>query len=747
MSAQRQGSSSSTKPTKAGQDELFINKQFAEHYDETQRRQILRDTPASVLNDQGSASESSSSEEEDEYGELLTKGIDRGVREALSAIRNKDPRIYDDKVSFFEKTSDKPSGEAGSEDDKDQSDSDADANSDDEPVAGWDTIANAAQRDVPKMTLKDYVRENLLTRGTLAESDESDGDGEEKERPDYDHERDEVARASKKLSLKTSGKKKAAILQEGDDAENSDGSNSDNDNDGEGEGDEGDGDGDGEELFMKKDKTQTEIEEEEKDFERFLVKTAKKRNKAAGDDLLLHSYLENETPDEKERFLRDFILNNGWLDKNTGDAPAAGDYAIEVDLPEAAADHDDDAFLDKVDEFEADVNFRFEDPNAEKIVFHARHIPGSMRRPDDRRKRAREARSERKIQEKAVKTEEIKQLKNIKKREIQSRLLAIKEAAGDDIDLAGIDLEGDFDPEKFNQQMDQRFGDDYYANNDDGMKVVTEEGVASASEKRFEGKETEDAPEDVRADVNKMMDEYYNLDYEDIVGGTPMRFNYKQVEPESFNLTSEDILGMDDKELNRMVSLKYLAPYRANRDIQKQAWRVKNAMRKNMREPEGYENSWKSKSKGGSKERRNSEIQNDDDDDDKPIVKASKKKVNKEPVEEGVEDIERSPKPKKSKKQKNVDEEDVTSSKSSKKKKSNEDVDDNKEKAKGKKRKNQLKIHDDGVEADSGDHKDEPGENGVAHGADEIKVSNGKKPSSDKKRKKRRKEKALASAE
>lgn len=88
-----------------------------------------------------------------------------------------------------------------------------------------------------------------------------------------------------------------------------------------------------------------------------------------------------------------------------------------------------------------------------------------------------------------------------------------------------------------------------------------------------------------------MMDEYYNLDYEDIVGGTPMRFNYKQVEPESFNLSTEQILEKDDKELNQLVSLKYYAPYRPKRDVQKQAWRVKNALKegKTKRQADAHE--------------------------------------------------------------------------------------------------------------------------------------------------------------
>jgi protein KRI1 len=62
---------------------------------------------------------------------------------------------------------------------------------------------------------------------------------------------------------------------------------------------------------------------------------------------------------------------------------------------------------------------RYEEPGAHRIQSFPRVIADSVRRPDERRKRQREAKAQRQQAEKEAREAEIRRLKNLKKQEIQ----------------------------------------------------------------------------------------------------------------------------------------------------------------------------------------------------------------------------------------------------------------------------------------------------------------------------------------
>lgn len=74
----------------------------------------------------------------------------------------------------------------------------------------------------------------------------------------------------------------------------------------------------------------------------------------------------------------------------------------------------------------------------------------------------------------------------------------------------------------------------------------------------------EDMNEEEKNDyLEGLLEDYYNLEYEDIIGGGTVktRFKYKKVAPKSFGLTEDEVLLLDDKQLNKLVPLKKYRPY------------------------------------------------------------------------------------------------------------------------------------------------------------------------------------------
>ncbi|KAI9323551.1 KRI1-like family C-terminal-domain-containing protein [Dichotomocladium elegans] len=325
---------------------------------------------------------------------------------------------------------------------------------------------------------------------------------------------------------------------------------------------------------------------------------------------------ENKNISEEDAFLVDFVLNRGWVDK--GKPEDVKDVIDDVEDKDADEEH-----LDEVDRFESKYNFRFEEEGSSNIIGHARHVEGSLRRKQRKRQLQRERKKAKKEAAKKQKLEELSRMRNQKMKEIHDRLKEIQDITGNEceiheetyfnsccahfllallaIGLDKIDLEGDFDPAKYDEQMsklfddeyyggvdnekpqwtddiegiegmgeDETYGNDYYGDGDDEEIMMDADYLPGgekymASQKRKREDEDKDAGSDSKKESKKkfkeLLDEYYSLNFEDIVGGDlPTRYKYRKIEPEDYGLTAADILLADDTELNKFVGLKQLAP-------------------------------------------------------------------------------------------------------------------------------------------------------------------------------------------
>jgi protein KRI1 len=314
---------------------------------------------------------------------------------------------------------------------------------------------------------------------------------------------------------------------------------------------------------------------------------------------LLDAYFTSEGKkemNESDKFLRSFILKKGWVDHDDSDGEDSdGDDGEDKNREFNVDDEEDEAAFEAAQAFEANYNFRYEEPGSGQLITHPRQIEGTVRKEDDRRKKNRAEKAARKLAEEEERRAEVKRLKNLKKAEIEGRLHELQTVAGAAApkeELLDDLLAGDFDPEAHDRAMATAFGDDYYGEGDDESEDDLEHDELFAKElaamakydendndddedntistfaalqKRLKQEEEEERQNGggARSDIKRLLEEYHKLDYEDHVGGIPTRFRYKEVQPENYGLSIEEILMMDDKELNQVVGLKKVAaPYR-----------------------------------------------------------------------------------------------------------------------------------------------------------------------------------------
>ena len=530
------------------QSGLKINKTYAEKYNKFREREELQNLKDKYGDADEDDESDSSSETEDEDAEALNPQLEKDWLRTLSLLKNKDPKIYQNDFSFYSKNN--------------------------------DTTERSKNKKVKPIYPKDYERKVILEKdGAISsESDEDENEAITKN-PSYYEEQDAI--------------RKSFLTADQNASDESD----------------------SETLLSHRKKTREEKEYEDEEYLKWLKghKDEIEDGDQVGIELKpLKNYWSDPKLDSGEKYLRDFILNKNYIEKDPDRIPTFDEVVND------AEEISDEEMLVKQEDFERKFNFRYEEPDPDFIKSYPITIGDSVRRKDTKRSDKRKEIKERKKHEKELKKEELKQLKNLKKKEIVSKLDKLKEITGNaSIGFNDDDLNEDFDPKKHDEMMQKFFDEQYYGEEDDDQKPefggddedlkvenwdnwVGGEGYynesdnidaddsnfvmdcdydpEAAKERKLEKKGKKKSkfsqainkqkpvfdPEEKT--FEEYFDEYYKLDYEDIIGDMPTRFKYRNVASNDFGLNVNEILTCKDKELNAWASLKKMTQYRTKEE-------------------------------------------------------------------------------------------------------------------------------------------------------------------------------------
>ncbi|KAK6363568.1 KRRI-Interacting protein 1 [Orbilia blumenaviensis] len=516
-----------------------INAEYARRFEHNKKREELhrleekygksaskrRKTDGSDNDSLASSDESSSSsEDEDEFGELVTNDIDAQIKATINAIRSKDPRVYDAEAKFFDEDME------GGEDDK-----------------------------TPKeksMTLKQYHQKNIMEGYT---------GGEDEDAPPrtYIEEQEHLKRT-------VVGEMHAAVEGSDDDEEA--------------------------DFLIRKPKEPEADQEETTDIA-----------------------LPEDPEADPEKFLDVFFTTKAWVPKGAAaNLPFESDDEEEEDAAEEFEQMYNMRFEDPTIADRSKIITHARDIAKQKSL--RREEKSKRKKARDEKK----ARKEREEEEKNTEKNRLRKLR-VEEMEKKIKMVREAGGLEIEVGAETVDdkwkkfLDDAWEDEGWDKQMGDLYGDKYYEeedlkNNggdddeeeeddednkgkkskpkkptwdddididdlvpdfkaDESMSDAEEGGVAleepivaessSAAEKSKKGpKKDKRADRLLRAQIESYVDDKMPLSLPGPSKGTAASFRYREVTPESFQLTPTDILFAADKQLNTYAGLKKLAAYR-----------------------------------------------------------------------------------------------------------------------------------------------------------------------------------------
>ncbi|KAI1417795.1 Krr1-domain-containing protein [Hypoxylon sp. FL1857] len=530
---------------------LQINTEYAKRFEHNKKREELQRLEEKYKSRQANGdkskegddeSDSSSDETEDENGFLATEDLDAEISATLQAIKNKDPRLYDGKTSFYRPI--------------------------DETTVAEDTAAKP-KKEKP-IFLQDYHREKILRGDTGADFDNT----EEPPRT-YAQEQDDL-----KQSIKEEIK---AQLEAEDGAEESD----------------------SDEEFMKA-----------KEETRFIPENGIHPSRA-GKIKVAKPDVANADKDP-ELFLSNFMAARAWVgeeennweafESDEGEDERADEWEAAYNLRFEDPNKSNEVLKSYARDVVAARSVRREDKTARK---RQRELEREKKEEEKQKKKEERARLRRlKLDEAENKLKKIKKAaglsgKTLKDEEWQKLLddawendkweeqlkkmfdeqyyAAAEEEASedeededdaspkkskkvkkpkwdDDIDIK--DLVPDFEDE---ERPTVTLTDDEHNGEEEDEEAPSAKRQKTTKERKREKLESQKAVRQERAKLEAFVDAKMDIDDPEILASSskgPSLFAYRETRPESFGLTTRDILMASDADLNQYAGLKKLAHFR-----------------------------------------------------------------------------------------------------------------------------------------------------------------------------------------